>query len=286
MATAVNYDRGFEDVGGIVALEHVNVTVPDQRLATLFYVVGLGFTRDPYLSVGDENMWLNLGQQQIHTPTRAPQVLRGHVGIVVPDLAALEARLAMVREKLAGTRFAYARQGDFIAATSPWGNELRCYAPAPGFGSMVLGMPYVEFTVPQGTADGIARFYQQVFRVAARTENGSACASVPVGPGQTLRFRETAAPIPDYDGHHVAIYIADFSGPHRFLAQRNLITEESNRHQYRFRTLCDPDSGAPLFEIEHEVRSLTHPLWGRAFVNRNPQQTQRTYVPGRDAFCG
>jgi hypothetical protein len=286
MATAVNYDRGLEDVGGIVALEHVNVTIPDQRLATLFYVVGMGFTRDPYLSVGDENMWLNLGQQQIHTPTRAPQVLRGHVGVVVPDLAALETRLSMVREKLAGTRFAYARQGDVLAATSPWGNEMRCHAPAPGFGSMVLGMPYVEFTVPQGAANGITRFYQQVFGVAARMENGGACALVPVGPGQTLRFRETTAPIPSYDGHHVAIYIADFSGPHRFLAQHNLITEESSRHQYRFRTICDPDSGAPLFEIEHEVRSLTHPLWGRPFVNRTPQQTQRTDVPGRDAFCG
>jgi len=284
MATVMKYERGLEDIGGIVALEHVNVTVPDQRLATLFYVVGLGFTRDPYLSVGDENMWLNLGQQQIHTPTRAPQVLRGHVGIVVPDLAAIEARLAMVRDKLAGTRFAYARKGDVLAATSPWGNEMRCHAPAPGFGSMVLGMPYVEFTVPKGTADGIARFYHQVFGVAARTEDGGSCAIVPAGPGQTLRYRETAAPIPAYDGHHIAIYIADFSGPHRFLAQRDLITEESSRHQYRFRTICDPDSGAPLFEIEHEVRSLTHPLWGRAFVNRNPQQTLRNYVPGRDAF--
>jgi catechol 2,3-dioxygenase-like lactoylglutathione lyase family enzyme len=286
MATAVNYDRGLEDIGGIVALEHVNVTVPDQRLATLFYVVGLGFTRDPYLSVGDENMWLNLGQQQIHTPTRAPQVLRGHVGIVVPDLAALEARLAMVREKLAGTRFAYSRERDFLAATSPWGNEMHCYAPAPRFGGMVLGMPYVEFTVPQGAADGIARFYHQVFGVAARTADGGTCAIVPVGPGQTLRYRESTGPIPAYDGHHVAIYIADFSGPHRFLAQRDLITEESNRHQYRFRTICDPGSGEPLFEIEHEVRSLTHPLWGRPFVNRNPQQTQRNYVPGRDVFCG
>lgn len=286
MAAQMMYDRSIENVGGIVALEHVNVTVPDQRLSTLFYVVGMGFTRDPYLSVGDENMWLNLGQQQFHTPTRAPQVLRGHVGVVVPDLDALAARLAMVREKLAGTRFAFARNGEHLTATSPWGNELRCYAPAPRFGSMVLGMPYVEFTVQPGAAAGIARFYERVFGVAAGVDEGGACASIPVGPGQTLYFREHAAPLPAYDGHHIAIYIADFSGPHRFLKERGLITEESSRVQYRFRTVCDPDSGAPLFEIEHEVRSLTHPLWGRAFVNRNPRQTQRDYVPGRDAFCG
>jgi hypothetical protein len=286
MAAPMNFDRSLEDVGGIVALEHVNVTIPDQRLATLFYVVGMGFTRDPYLSVGDENMWINVGQQQFHTPTRAPQVLRGHVGIVVPELGQLETRLAAVREKLAGTRFAYERGTDHLKVTGPWGNELRCYAPGPRFGSMVLGMPYVEFTVAPGTAAGIARFYQRVFGVVARLADGAACAIVPVGPGQTLFFREHAAPLPDYDGHHIAIYIANFSAPYRFLRERSLITEESSAHQYRFRTLCDPDTGAPLFEIEHEVRSLTHPLWGRVFVNRNPAQTQRDYIPRRDAFCG
>jgi hypothetical protein len=50
--------------------------------------------------------------------------------------------------------------------------------------------------------------------------------------------------------------------------------------------LADPESGAPLFEIEHEVRSLKHPMWGRAFINRNPEQTQRGYRRGRDAFYG
>ena len=38
------YDRTAQDVGNIVALEHVNVRIPDQQLATLFYVVGLGLT--------------------------------------------------------------------------------------------------------------------------------------------------------------------------------------------------------------------------------------------------
>jgi hypothetical protein len=41
------YDRSAEDLGNIVALEHVNVTVSDQQLATLFYVTGLGLTCDP-----------------------------------------------------------------------------------------------------------------------------------------------------------------------------------------------------------------------------------------------
>jgi hypothetical protein len=52
-------DYSEEDIGNIISLEHVNVQVPDQALATLFYVVGLGCTRDPYLNVGLNNMWAN-----------------------------------------------------------------------------------------------------------------------------------------------------------------------------------------------------------------------------------
>ena len=90
---AMNYDRTRQDLGNIVLLEHVNVTIPDQRPATIFYLAGLGLTRDPYLMAGIENMWVNIGRSQIHMPSRGPQVLRGHVGMVLPDLAALKERL-------------------------------------------------------------------------------------------------------------------------------------------------------------------------------------------------
>ena len=46
----------------------------------------------------------------------------------------------------------------------------------------------------------------------------------------------------------------------------------------------DPDSGKLLYEIEHEVRSFTHPMYARPLVNRNPAQRQPTYQPGQDAF--
>ena len=48
--------------------------------------------------------------------------------------------------------------------------------------------------------------------------------------------------------------------------------------------LVSPGMYAPQFAIEHEVRSLRHPLYGRTFVNRNPAQTNNNYVPGRDAW--
>ncbi|MGW8182978.1 MAG: hypothetical protein ACWGMT_03375 [Burkholderiales bacterium] len=280
------FDRTRDDVGNIVALEHVNVSVPDQRLATLFYIVGMGFTRDPYLQVGDENMWANVGRQQFHLPSRGTQVLRGHVGVVVPDLGALRHRLASVRAKLAETRFAFEDDDGCVLATCPWGNRLRCYPPSPRFGDMRLGVPYVEFSVGSGVADGIARFYREVFSAPARLIDGGAAALVTVGPSQSLIFRESAAPVPAYDGHHIAVYVSDFSSPHRFLVERGLVSEESDAHQYRFRDIVDPATGAKLFDVEHEVRSLGHPMWGRAFVNRNPAQTQRDYVRDGDAFAG
>jgi hypothetical protein len=55
------YDRTTQDVGNILGIEHVNVTVPDQTLALAFYVSGLGLTRDPYMMVGPENMWPHRG---------------------------------------------------------------------------------------------------------------------------------------------------------------------------------------------------------------------------------
>jgi hypothetical protein len=278
-------DRTTQDVGNIVALEHVNVRIPDQQLATLFYVVGLGLTRDPYLMTGLENMWINIGQQQFHLPTGAPQVLRGNVGLVIPDFDELPGRLAMIKRHLGATRFAYTVEDKHIHVVSPWGNAIRCHPPGPAFGDLTLGMPYIDFSVERGAADGIARFYRDVFGAPAVVAwNGGTAARVTVGPHQELVFRETAGELPAYDGHHIQIYIANFSGPHRWLQERSLVTEESNWYQYRFQDIVDPQSGRVLFTIEHEVRSLRSPLYLRALVNRNPAQRQPTYQRGRDAF--
>ena len=46
MVTNGKYNRRREDIGNVISLEHVNVCIPDQRLATLFYISGLGLTRD------------------------------------------------------------------------------------------------------------------------------------------------------------------------------------------------------------------------------------------------
>jgi hypothetical protein len=279
------YDRAAEDLGNSIHFEHVNVQIPDQRIASLFYVVGLGLTRDPYLNVADNNMWINVGRSQFHLPTGQAQVLRGHTGIVMEGRQALLERLSAVQKKLDGTRFGFTERNDHIEATCPWGNRVRCYEPDTArFGRVTLGFPYVEFDVPTGAAPGIARFYREMIGTPAEVVNGDGTvARVAVGKDQHFLFRETDRALPAFDEHHVQIYVADFSRPHQRLKQRGLVNREDNQYQYRFRDIVDLDSGKLLFTIEHEVRSLTHPMFLRPLVNRNPAQTTRNYSMGHDA---
>ncbi len=285
--TQQKYDRTIEDVGNIVGLEHVNLRVPDQEPASDFYLAGLGLTRDPYMMPGTNNMWVNVGKSQFHLPKGDPNVLRGHVGLVVPSLEDLCERLGTVKPRLEGSKFDCKQHNQYVEATCPWGNRFRLYEPQPDkFGPVSLGMPYVEFDVPEGTADGIARFYREIFYAPVKIEeNGEGrAARVSSGFGQCLIFRETDKKIPEFDGHHLQIYIQEFSGPHDELEKRGLITEESSQYQYRFEDIACLDTGKCLFKIEHEVRSITHPLYNRRLVNRNPKQNLMYYQMGADEW--
>ncbi|XOV83259.1 MAG: VOC family protein [bacterium] len=276
-----SYDRSLEDVGNVQLLEHVNLTVPDQSIASMFYVTGLGFTRDPYIDFGTLNMWVNMGDQQFHLPTRHAQVLRGHIGVVVPDLDELSKRLTFAARGLKDTAFK-STEGDYcLELTCPFGNTIKAYTPA-SFPRMDLGMPYIQFDVPPDTSAGIAKFYAQVLGCPSQHEND--ITRVAMGHNQSLIFKETDVPLAAYDGHHIAIYVADFSGPHAWLSQRGLISEESDQFQYRFVDIVDPDSGAVLYQVEHEVRSLSHAMYRRPLVNRNPNTNFFTYRKGNEQF--
>ena len=283
MATQPKFDRSEEDLGNVVSLEHVNVCIPDQRLATLFYVTGLGLTRDPYLVTGVTNMWVNAGRTQFHLPTNDPLVVRGTIGLVMPDRDGLLRRLKSVKNQLKGTKFAVRPANDHVGVTCPWGNRFRIHEPAERFGRTALGIVYVELDVPKGTAAGIARFYEKILGApAAVPKKGDRAAHVQVGYKQELIYRETGAEIPPFDRHHIQIYVADFSGPYEKLRKRGLITEESSQHQYRFEDIVDLDSGEVLFKLDHEMRSLTHPLFARPLVNRNPDQTNMAFGAGHE----
>ena len=276
------FDRSVEDLGNIVSLEHVNTRVPDQQLATTFYVMGLGLTRDPYIMTGTTNMWMNAGRAQFHMPSGDPQVVRGHTGLIIEGRDALLARLAEVRPALDGTKFSVSEHNDYVEVTCPWGNKIRCHQPGDRFGKTRLGIPYVSLNVPTGTAPAIARFYNEIIGTKATTgkDGDAAIASASAGNGQQLIFRETDEPQPEFDGHHVAVYLADFSGPYNKLLERGLISRETDQHEYRFIDIIDLDSGKALFQLEHEVRSMRHPMYARPLINRNPAMTNRNYVPG------
>jgi hypothetical protein len=288
------YDRDAQVVGNIVHLEHFNVVIGDQRLATLFYVVGLGGTRDPYLFTGMENMWVNFGRTQVHLPSRGarpkPEVLRGTAGFVVPSLEDLKKRLEHAGNEMkrvvpeAQTKFSWREKDAVVEAMCPWGNRVRCHAPSPEFGGTELGLVYVDFDVPVGSAEGIARFYKEVMLAPSKVEGKRA--TVNVGRNQRLYFTETSKPIPEYDNHHIQIYIADFASPYRWLKQRDLINMETDADEWRFQWITDPRDGNKLFQIEHEVRSMKHRLFGRPLVNRNHGISNITYAAGHDAFRG
>ena len=283
--TAATCDRRAEDIGNIVEFGHVNIRVPDQQRAVLFYVMGLGLTRDPYLVTGVDNAWINVGTCQFHLPVGPAQVLRGTTGLVMDDLDGLMRRLAVIEPRLSDTQFTFARAGTQVNVTCPWGNRIRVHAPdASRFGSMALGMPYVEIDTRPGTAAGIARFYTQVLGSPGHCgeDAGGGFARVPVGLGGNLVFRERQGDEAPYDGHHIQIAVADFSGVHRRLLERGLVTEESNQSQYRFENIIDPGSAEVLVTLEHEVRSMRHPLYARALVNRNHANTNTRYAAGHE----
>ena len=83
-------------------------------------------------------------------------------------------------------------------------------------------MAYVLFDVPVGTSEGIARFYHEILETGATVKRleGAPAAHVSVGQHQQLIFRECKGRLPKYDGHHVQLYVNNFSGPHAKLRER------------------------------------------------------------------
>jgi len=251
----------------VVRVEHVNLGVARQDEATLFYVLGLGCTRDPDFFVGPGNAWMNFGRHQFHLPTIGAQVLRGTIGISVPSLPRLVARLEAVGPRLAGTKFAFAADADGVDIRCPWGNRFRAtQAPSDQAGDG-RSIRYLRFDVPTGSASGIARFYRDLLAAEVRSDEAGH-AEVVCAEGQQLVFQESSAGTDAYDGHHIAIYVADFDAVRQRLTDEGLVTSVEGAHQFRFVTIVEPGSAKVLYELEHEVRSCDHPAFTRTLANR------------------
>jgi catechol 2,3-dioxygenase-like lactoylglutathione lyase family enzyme len=275
------YQRSSQDVGNIIEFSHIRMAVPDLTMATVFYSNGLGFTRDPYVDLGPEMMWVNAGRQQFHLPVGDPQVVRGIIELVVPSLSGLLTRLRAVAECLASTQFDVRRGNGFVEVKCPWGNRFRCVNPSV-LRPMQMGIRSVDLPVPERSLAGIERFYRDV--CGAKTALAPGGCSVVVGPDQVLQFSATDGDLASFDGHRVAVYVANFSRLHRWLNERKLVFEETSEFQYCFNWIMDPSGDELLFEIGHEIRSLYHPLHQRPLINRNADQTLAQYLPGADPF--
>ena len=263
---------GCPELGSIVFFEHVNLRVPDHRLATLFFVEGLGLTRDPFRMVGTRNMWVNVGEQQFHLPLGEPSPLPGEVGVLVPDLDDVERRLRALEPSLAGTAFAVQPAGETLRVATPWGHAMRLHARRDALVRAAHALDSVTFRVAPGTAAGIGAFYRDVLEcpVDDGAGTGAPGVRVAVGPFQHFRFEEHPEAPAGPGANHVAVYVTRYRHLYARLAELGSVFEPDRREQFRFRDIVDPVTRRALFAFEHEVRSLHHPDYRRPLVNRVP----------------
>lgn len=217
------------DLHGILWLEHINMLTGRREIADKFYQTFLGLVAQPGSS------WhVNIGTQQFHLGT-APEsgqehVITGDVGLTVPSLEALRARVQQAETDLDGTKFRVNDNYGYITVMCPWGNtfcihEARAEGHQSTFGSFssasqwdpprmarfhegldgghairALGQPgirYVRLLARRGTVDRIAAFYREVFGASVRVERHvdgttfmESTAVVMVGPSVFLLFYE------------------------------------------------------------------------------------------------
>lgn len=163
----------------------------------------------------------------------------------------------------------------------------------PGGFSSGLGMEYIQFDVPPSSAFRIALFYEHFFHASVKItstveedqegnfcnipmDNGESCPSTPrlqqcivtIGFNQRLIFSETLSDIPEYDGHHIAIYVNDFADIYERIQAQNLnwdnprfpqfsyatLEAALTHNEFRVKDMVDPSSGEIIYELEHEIR--------------------------------
>ena len=278
-----------------------------------------------YETTGKKTLWANCGASQFHLPygERAQQI-PGHVGLLYPDAASLQ----RLEQRLQANRTAFASYEksvdprssgqNVLSVVDKYGNQFKCRVGASGvpeawqqpvigttdadkatWGDAVVhrfgkdtaecvGLSYVEFNCPPGTADKISLFYDSVFDATTSVVQDTTGPVAIIGFGnitsqgrsdQALLFRETArSTIPPYDGHHVAMYVGqsaeDFAQAFknaqlagvvwknpRFADQVDTLALAAQWNQFRFKDIVDMDTGETIFTLEHEIRSVAHESW-------------------------
>ncbi|CAK9077054.1 unnamed protein product [Durusdinium trenchii] len=257
-------------------------------------------------------VWANAGLQQVHMPVGEPSPMEsqsppGFLGLAYSDIKALRSNLkalsidwcevwsqetvqlkelgppALKVKSPTGVTFVIHAVKSLNSWLTPEGwmdqkelQEQNVSLPS-STPSVCLGIPYMRFMCPAGTAAGLARFYEEIFCTQAELKKGFGSVEecwVPVGASQWLIYREAqpGEAVP-YDGYHIAIYINHFVDAYRRAKERQLVwnnprfpnttydTEDlAVKHsEFRILKLVDPMSGEILCEVEHEIRAASHP---------------------------
>uniref|UniRef100_A0A7S1BJJ5 Glyoxalase/fosfomycin resistance/dioxygenase domain-containing protein n=1 Tax=Corethron hystrix TaxID=216773 RepID=A0A7S1BJJ5_9STRA len=292
------------DLPGVVWLEHINLVVGSKAQAEAFYCDFLGFTVDSGTS-----FHRNLGQQQVHLAANSehPQRITGSVGLVVPSLETLRSRVPAAMAALIGTLFGVdkddAEEG-YMTIVGPWGNIMHLYdldldnrqkplsedprkmvknhAEGGSYSASRMavrgqpGIKYVEVACKPGTVPAIARFYEEMIGCTV-TRVSEDKAIIDMGPGVHLAYVESRGLCHDdwqgMEGVHLCIYVNDFGGLYRRLANRDLVwtnqrfvhldtcdtwEDAAASRTLRFKDIIDLETGEKLLELEHETRPLTH----------------------------
>jgi len=292
-----------QDVGNIIIFEHVNLEITDQNAATVFYLLGLGLTRDPYQRIGPSPLWVNAGYQQFHLVTNEerPKGERvcGHIALLVPSIEEVLKSLAAAAKKYNNYHslpFKFSlvdlegrsapspflpEVSRYIDVTCPWGNKFRVYEHNERINFRGhLGIPYVEVLCKKGTAAKIGAFYHKFLGAPPAAlyndkEDNAAVARVVVGVKQVLIFKESDELFP-YSGYHFCIYISDFSSTYKKLEKYNLLFNqpkfEDKCHtleqalsfsQFRVKSIVNPDDTS---EVVLELEHEVRSLYHQSFM--------------------
>ena len=272
------------EIGAMVMMDHVNFQTPGHDMATMFFIGGLGLTRDPYRRADMQNMGINVGLQQFHLPRRERTAgegtppFQGLIGLVHPDIEGARLRLDSLKEigALAHTPYRWEEDSKGVLVTSPFGYQLRLHAPGSLDFEKALGIAYVDVHVPPGTASRISAFYEKIVGAPVRfSEQGEEpSAIILAGPHQEMCFIERE--LEDYNTHnmHVSYHVTHYNQLRRELREHDAVMGEGRGEVFFFDKIYDPENGDAVFQMQNEVRSIYHPDFMRPLVNRWPMVTE------------
>jgi len=260
----------------MVHFDHVNFETPDHDMATIFFMNGLGLTRDPYRRADERNMGVNVGLQQFHLPRRGKKTppFHGVIGVVHPDIPGVLERLKLLDQmgKFANTPYSLDDRGDFVSLTTPFGYKLNLHSEGTLPFLRPLGIVYAEIPVPVGSAGSIGRFYFKVVGAPVSFEKKSEgfTSAVTAGAHQEIRFVERQ--LDDYDTHtmHISYHVTHYNNLRNQLREHGSLKGKGQREVFFFDKIYDPDTGENVFTINNEVRSVYHPDFMRVLINRWP----------------